>query len=106
MLTSLLFCLFLNNTVLAFIGKSSFDFKKWIIALVKKRYCQIDVKVVLRPCLRVLSLIRLKDHLPNALRSCVIYKFACGGCNATYIGKIKRHLSVRVAEHGCLHKNG
>ena len=26
-------------------------------------------------------------------------KFQCGGCNATYYGKTKRHFKVRISEH-------
>ena len=41
------------------------------------------------------------------LRSGVVYKFQCGGCNATYYGKTKRHLKVRISEHlGISHLTG
>ena len=33
------------------------------------------------------------------LKSCVGYKFCCGGCNATYIGETTKHFSTRVTEH-------
>ena len=33
------------------------------------------------------------------MSSGVVYKFACGGCNATYIGKTKRHTKTRFCEH-------
>jgi len=38
---------------------------------------------------------------PNSLdlRSRVVYKFTCAGCNACYIGETSRHLSTRVREH-------
>ena len=35
----------------------------------------------------------------GGLRSCVVYKFACAGCNACYVGKTTRHFSTRVREH-------
>ena len=28
----------------------------------------------------------------------IFYKFECGGCNATYYGKTKRHFKVRMCE--------
>ena len=31
--------------------------------------------------------------------ACVVYKFSCGRCNATYYSETCRHLSVRVGEH-------
>ena len=33
------------------------------------------------------------------LRSGIVYKFKCGGCNGTYYGKTKRHFKVRMCEH-------
>ena len=29
----------------------------------------------------------------------LFYKYKCGGCNATYYGKTKRHFKVRICEH-------
>ena len=42
---------------------------------------------------------RFKDRLPYDLVSCVVYKFQCGSCNASYYGKTDRHLKVRSAQH-------
>ena len=33
------------------------------------------------------------------LLSGLVYKYKCGGCNATYYGKTKRHFKVRICEH-------
>ena len=33
------------------------------------------------------------------MRSSLIYKFSCCGCNATYLGATKRHLKTRISEH-------
>ena len=35
----------------------------------------------------------------RGLRSRVVYKFACAGCNACYVGETARHFSTRVREH-------
>ena len=49
----------------------------------------------------------VKDRLPRALRSNVVYKFTCGVCNASYIGQTTRHFHVRACEHlGVSHKTG
>ena len=40
--------------------------------------------------------------MPRALRSGVVYKFICAGCNACYVGQTTRHFDTRVHEH--LHK--
>ena len=45
------------------------------------------------------SFFKYKDQLPKAMRSCVIYKYSCASCNASYIGETKRQLTVRVSEH-------
>ena len=42
----------------------------------------------------------LKDRIHGSwLRSRVVYKFACAGCNACYVGKTVSHFSTRVKEH-------
>ena len=33
------------------------------------------------------------------LLSGLAYKYKCGGCNAAYYGKNKRHFKVRICEH-------
>ena len=45
------------------------------------------------------KLFGVKDPIPDGLRSCVVYKFACAGCNACYVGEITWHFSTRVCEH-------
>ena len=41
----------------------------------------------------------VKDSAPQGLRSRVVYKFSCAGCNTSYIGETTRHLCTRVREH-------
>ena len=33
------------------------------------------------------------------LLSGLVYQYKCGGCNATYYGKTKRHFKLRICEH-------
>ena len=40
-----------------------------------------------------------KDDVPAPVRSCQIYNFTCGSCNASYIGKTFKHMKVMVSEH-------
>ena len=49
--------------------------------------------------LRQALLFGVKDPIPGGLRSRVVYKFACAGCNACYVGETTRHFSTRVHEH-------
>ena len=41
----------------------------------------------------------VKDPIPGGLRSRVVYKFVCAGCNACYVSETTRHFSTRVREH-------
>ena len=34
------------------------------------------------------------------MASCLVYKYSCGSCQATYIGKTVRHMAKRMEEHG------
>ena len=42
------------------------------------------------------NVFRFKDKIPSVLRSGIIYKFQCGGCN---YDKTKRYFRVRMYEH-------
>ena len=48
---------------------------------------------------KIRHIFSLKDPVPFDLRSCVVFKFSCAGCNTCYIGETCRHLSTRVREH-------
>ena len=41
----------------------------------------------------------VKDPVPDELRSRVVYKFACAGCNVCYVGETARHFSTRAREY-------
>ena len=41
----------------------------------------------------------VQNPVPDGLRSRVVYKFACAGCNACYVGETARHFSKRAREH-------
>ena len=51
---------------------------------------------------RLKNYFSFKDIVTEPLRSCQIYNFTCGSCNASYIGKIFKHMKVRVSEHQCV----
>ena len=57
------------------------------------------VKVITKATVRLSSLFSFKDKIPRYLSSGVVYKFTCGTCNGTYIGKTKRHQKTRFCEH-------
>ena len=41
----------------------------------------------------------LKTSFARELRSKVVYKLTCSGCNSTYVGQTDRNLATRVDEH-------
>ena len=58
-----------------------------------------NLKIVFTSPVRVKSFFTFKDKLPKMLLSGLVYQYKCGGCNATYYGKTKRHFKVRICEH-------
>ena len=46
-----------------------------------------------------MSLFSTKDKVPYGVKSYVVYKFLCTGCNASYVGETYRHISTRTHEH-------
>ena len=48
---------------------------------------------------KVGDLFSVKESVPKYLRSFVVYRFTCPGCNASYIGETTRHLTTRIKEH-------
>ena len=66
-----------------------------------KRYCNhddLDIKLVLSS-FKIGNLFGVKDPVPDGLRSRVVYKFVCGGCNTCYVGETCRNFSTRAREH-------
>ena len=42
------------------------------------------------------SIFGVIDPIPGGLRSRVVYKFACAGCNARYVGETVQNFSTRM----------
>ena len=64
-----------------------------------KCYCSdLDIKPVFSS-FKIGKLFSVKDLIPGGLRSRFVYKFACAGCNACYVGETTWHFSSRVREH-------
>ena len=58
-------------------------------------FTNIDIKLVFST-FKVKQLFIVKGFVPKGLRSHVVYKFTCAGCNASYIGETTRHVSTAV----------
>ena len=64
-----------------------------------KRYCNdLDIKLVLSS-FQIGFLFGVENPVADGLRSRVVYKFVCAGCNAWYVGETCRHFSTRAREH-------
>lgn len=76
--------------------------------ILKKYFYCLRPKLVLRNPRTIGSLFRFKDTVPNLMRSLVVCKHTCPGCNlGTYVGSTKRMLKVRVDSHrGVSHRTG
>ena len=85
--------------VLPFMGKMSALVKSGLARSLHKCLPFRKVKIVFKTCSRLKNYFSFKDVVPEPLRSCQIYNFTCGSCNASYIGKTFRHMKVRVSEH-------
>ena len=85
--------------VLPFMGKMSALVKSGLARSLHKRLPFCKVKIIFKTSNRLKNYFSFKDVVPEPLRSCQIYNFTCGSCNASYIGKTFRHMKVRVSEH-------
>ena len=61
------------------------------------KFCKL--RVIFQTNNRLRNYFCFKDYVHETLRSNLIYKFSCGSCTASYIGKTYRHFKVRVSEH-------
>ena len=48
---------------------------------------------------KLASLFSTKDKVPYVLKSYAVYKFLYASCNASFLGKINRHISTRIREY-------
>ena len=93
---------------LPFVGKYSNDLKRKLSALASLHFTSdFRICVVWKSTRKLHTFFSFKDKLPMHLRSKVLYRFTCDGCNSIYLGKTKRHFLVRAYEHmGLSYKTG
>ena len=85
--------------VLPYLGSIFGTVKRNLKLLTKKYLTSSNINIIFKSPSRLSSVFTFKDKLPAYLVSGVIYKYTCGCCNATYIGKTKRHTRHRFSEH-------
>ena len=83
---------------LQYIGSYSNSTRKKNYELCKTFCKNTNVKLLFSPS-KLQELFSSKDCLPVALKSFVVYKFTCAGCQPCYIGETKHHLPTRIKEH-------
>ena len=93
--TKEIFCYF----KLPFIGKCS-KFTENKLQNLTKQFCRegTNIKIVFST-FKLASLFSTKEKVSYGLKSNVIYKFLCAGCNASYVLETYRTISTRTHEH-------
>lgn len=83
---------------LPFLGFQSSLIRRSIRRTMRRSFPSINFRLVFTTLERIGSRFHVKDRLPKALASNVVYEFSCSGCTATYVGKTQRHFNVRCGE--------
>ena len=92
---------------LPFLGSTLFQIRKKLQNLFNDKSTSCNLKIVFTLPVRVKRFFTFKNTFPKMLLSELLYKYKCGGCDATYYGKAKRHLKVRICDHlGISHLTG
>ena len=61
------------------------------------KFCKL--RVIFQTNKRLKNYFRFKHFAPETIWPSLIYKFSCGSCTASYIGKTYRHFKIKVSEH-------
>ena len=85
--------------VLPYLGKLSLQIRTRINRVMKNKLPHCNFRIVFQSKCKLINFFVLKDKIPIFLRSGIIYKFNCGGYNATYYSTTKRHFKVRMCEN-------
>ena len=82
-----------------FTGFQSIQLRNKIKKLIRQHFPTLEPRILVKPNLRLSNFFRVKDTIPKALQSNVVYKFQCSVCGDRYLGKTSRHFATRIAEH-------
>ena len=88
-----------ETIVLPYLGKLSLEIRKRLRKYVNKHITNCNLVVIFRSQRRLRTLFRYKDTIPTNLQSYIIYRYTCGTCKDSYIGKTDRHCLIRWCEH-------
>ena len=84
---------------LPYLGVISIQLMKRLRDIYRSCYPQIKLNIVFSSKHRLKSGFLFKDAIPKDINSLILYKYSCGVCTDTYVGKTKRHFIVRAYEH-------
>ena len=73
--------------VLPYLGKSLLQIRTRIDRVMKNKLSYCNFQLVFQTKCKLFNFFTFKDKNIIFLRSDIVYKFKCGGCNATYYGK-------------------
>ena len=84
---------------LQFLGKQSLILKKRLQQIIREELPFCKINIIFTSQKRLGNFFKFKDSVPRNLKSRLLYRYTCGNCNITYIGKTMRHFQVRYSEH-------
>ncbi len=77
---------------LPYTGQHGLQLRTQLRELLSSAFPHISIRFVFRPTCRLSDFFPLKDRIPFALRSHVVYKYKCQCCGALYVGQTRRHI--------------
>ena len=87
--------------VLPYMGKHSLQIRSRINRAEKNQLPYCNLRIIFQTKYKSINFFTFKDKFlfSFSLRSGIVYKFKCGGYNATYYGKTELHFKVKICEH-------
>ena len=85
--------------VLPFLGSSTKNLEKTIKQTIRNCLPDLQCRFIYRASTRMSTMFQFKDRIPDYMKSGIVYKYKCSGCNSTYIGETIRHAKRRFHEH-------
>ena len=96
--------------VLPYLGKLSLQIRSRINRVMRNKLPHCSLRIVFQNKCKLVNFSHSKIKLLHSslfcilcilriIRSDIVHKFKCGGCNVTYYGKNKSHFKVRICEH-------
>ena len=84
---------------LTYLGKLSLQICTRINHILKNNLPYCNIRFAFQSKCKMSKFFTFEDRIPWFIRSGIVNKFQCGGSNATYYGKTKRHFRVRMCKH-------